>query len=167
MEDDALLALIFAFFAFFAVMFLIGIIVYIFQAIGLFKIAKREGRQDLAWLGWIPVANTFLMMILLEKAVHEGIRGKLTLIYGISMAVSVVLGSWIPFVSAIPGVLFFYAFYFLAKRYSTNPVLHLVIGIVTIGFSTGISIFMFRNKEVVDPTGLDTLAAADGTDVSF
>ena len=68
MEDDALLALIFAFFAFFAVMFLIGIIVYIFQAIGLFKIAKREGRQDLAWLGWIPVANTFLMMILLESS---------------------------------------------------------------------------------------------------
>ena len=154
-NEDAIIAFFFAFFAFFAVMFLIGVILYIFKAIGLFKIAKREGKEDIAWLAWIPVVNTFLMMQVLERSVHESLRGKMTLIYGILLAAGIVLGSWIPFLPILPGIFFFYAFYFLAKRYSPNPILHLVIGIITFSYSTSISIFMFRNREVVDPTGFD------------
>src|SRR5699024_6249292 len=135
------------------------------KAIGLFKLAKQEGRQDLAWLGWVPVVNTFLMMLLLEKSVHEGLRGKLTLFYGISVAASLVLGSWVPFVSLLPAILFFYAFYFLAKRYSPNPILHLVLGIITLTYSTSISIFMFRNRDAVNPTGMDTIAATEDTTI--
>src|SRR5699024_10502116 len=113
---------------------------------------------DLAWLGWVPVVNTFLMMLLLEKSVHESFRNKLTLIYGISIAATDVLSSFgAGFISFIPSILFFYAFYFLAKRYSTNPILHLVIGIITFSGSTSISIFMFRNKQPVDTTGMDVI----------
>jgi hypothetical protein len=152
--DGVIMAVILAFIAFFVILFLIAVIMYIFQAIGLFKIAKREGREDLAWLAWIPIANAFLMMVLLERAVHEGIRGHLTLVYGISLAASIVVSGFVPFVSILPLGLFLYAFYFLAKRYSPNPILHLVIGIVTGGLSTGISIFILRNRDVVDPAGL-------------
>src|SRR5699024_3832713 len=116
------------------------------------------GRGDLAWLGWVPVVNTFLMMLLLEKSVHESFRNKLTLIYGISIAAPVVLSSFgAGFISFIPSILFFYAFYFLAKRYSTNPILHLVIGIITFSGSTSISIFLFRYKQPVDTTGMDVI----------
>src|SRR5699024_11747718 len=38
--------------------------------------------------------QTFLMMLLLEKSVHESFRNKLTLIYGISIAATVVLSSF-------------------------------------------------------------------------
>lgn len=155
--EETILAFLLGFLAVFAVLALVGVVLYFFKAIGLFKLAKKEGRGDLAWLGWVPFVNTFLMMLLLEKAVHEGIRNKLTLIYGIAFAASILLSSFVPFVSFIPGILFFYAFYFLAKRYSPNPVLHLVIGIITFTGSTSISIFMFRNKQAVDTSGLDVI----------
>ncbi|HLR70965.1 MAG TPA: hypothetical protein VK085_05995 [Pseudogracilibacillus sp.] len=148
MEEDVLLGLIFAFFAFFVVLFIVAVILFIFQAIGLFKIAKREGKADIAWLAWIPVVNTFLMTLLVENDVHKDIRGKFTLIYGIAFVLSIIAGSFIPFIGLVPMVLFFYAFYFIAKKYSDNPVLHLVIGIVTIGFAVPIQIFIFRNREM-------------------
>src|SRR5699024_1095939 len=156
--EETLMALLFGFMAFFAVIALIGFILYFFKAIGLFKLAKKEGRGDLAWLGWVPVVNTFLMMLLLEKSVHESFRNKLSLIYGISIASTVVLSSFgAGFISFIPRILFFYAFYFWAKIYSTNPILHLVIGIITFSGSTSISIFMFINKQPADTTGMDVV----------
>src|SRR5699024_12796485 len=104
------------------------------------------------------VANSFLMMWLLEKSVHESFRNKLTLIYGISIAATVVLSSFgAGFISFIPSILFFYAFYFLLIRYSTNLILHLVIGIITLSGSTSISIFMFRNNQPVDTTRMDVI----------
>src|SRR5699024_9593008 len=161
MEDEAFLAFFLAFLGIIVVFLLIGIVMYIFQAIGLFKIAKREGHEDKAWLAWIPIANAFLMTILLERAVHEGLRNKLTLVYGITFAASIVLGGFIPFISIAPGILFFYAFYFLAKRYSSNPVLHLVIAIITGGLAVGIQVFIFRNREPVDTTGLAVAATEE------
>src|SRR5699024_9433838 len=111
-----------------------------------------------AWYSMVAVDYTILIMLLLEKYVHESLRNKLTLVYGISMAATVVLSSFGDgFISFIPSILFFYAFYFLAKRYSTNPILHLVIGIITFSGSTSISIFMFRNKQPVDTTGMDVI----------
>src|SRR5699024_12095956 len=99
-----------------------------------------------------------LYLLLLKKSIHYIFCNKLTLIYGISIASTVVLSSFgACFISFIPSILFFYAFYFFAKRYSTNPILHLVIGIITFSGSTSISIFMFRNKQPVDTTGMDVI----------
>src|SRR5699024_6818524 len=107
---------------------------------------------------WVPVANSFLMMWLLEKSVHEGLRNKFTLVNGISMAATVLMSRLgAGFISFIPSILSFYACYSLAERYSTNPILHLVIGIITFSGSTSISIFMFRNKQPVDTTGMDVI----------
>jgi len=169
-EQNIEIVLVLSFLVVIAVLFIIGIIVYIFNAIGLFKLAKREGKSDIAWLGWVPIGNTILMMQMLEGAVHKSFRGKLTLIYGISLGAGLVVTGIFQFfgilaILLLPPLLllqlatafiYFYAFYFLANRYSTNPILHLVIGIITFGLSIGISIFMLRNKEVVDSTGLIT-----------
>jgi len=148
-ENEILGTFIIAFFGFFIVMLVVGLILYILQAIGLFKIAKREGRADLAWLAWIPIASTFLMTLIVENDVHKEFRGKLTLIYGIAFAASVILSSFIPFVGFISTIIIYYAFYFLAKKFSPNPILHLVISIITIGIAMPISIFIFRNREAI------------------
>lgn len=150
MEDDFLLGLIFAFLAFFVVLLFVGLILFIFQAIGLFKMAKREGKGDIAWLAWIPVVSQFLVTLLVERNVHPGLRGKFTLLYGIAVVLSFILGYFIAFISLIPFAMYLYAFYFIAKKYSDNPTLHIVIAIITIGFSIPIQIFIFRNREVID-----------------
>src|SRR5699024_7732097 len=112
--EETLMALLLAFIEFFTVIALIGFILYFFKAIGLFKLAKKEGRGDMAWLGWVPVVNTFLMMLLFEKSVHESFRNKITLNYGIFIAATVVFSSFgAGFIYFISSLLFFYAFYFL------------------------------------------------------
>jgi len=151
MEDSVIVGIIFAFLAFFVFLFIIAVILFIFQAIGLFKIAKREGKGDIAWLAWIPIINAFLMTLLVENDVHPGIRGKFTLFYGIAFVLAIILSGFIAFITLIPMAMFYYAFYFIANRYSTNPVLHLVIGIITLGFSIPIQIFIFRNRDMQQP----------------
>jgi len=153
MEEElfamGILGFLFAFFAVFVVFIIIAIILYILMAIGLFKIAKRSSKEDLAWLAWIPIANSFLLALLVEDDVHPEIRGKFTLFYGIGFVVSLVFGSFLPFISFIPLIMFIYAFYFIAKKYSDNPVMHLVIAIITIGMAIPIQIFIFRNREPI------------------
>ena len=70
-EQNIEIVLVLSFLVVIAVLFIIGIIVYIFNAIGLFKLAKREGKSDIAWLGWVPIGNTILMMQMLEGAVQD------------------------------------------------------------------------------------------------
>ena len=165
-EEGIVIGLILTFLSFFLAIFAMGIVFYILQAIGLFKIAKREGREDLAWLAWIPIGSTFLMTVLVEKEVHQELRGKVTMIYGIIFAASFVasvFSVFIPFIGSIisifagivASIIVFYAFYFLAKMHSTNPLLHLVISIVTIGIAMPIQIFIFRNRKRVIPGGPD------------
>src|SRR5690625_2616131 len=146
-ESDILLGFIVAFFAVFLFFILIAIIFFILQAIGLFKMAKREGKGEMAWLAWIPFISQFLMTLLVERNVHEGIRGKFTLLYGIAFVSSIIFSSFIPFIGLIPFVMIIYAFYFIAEKYSDNPVLHIVIAIITLSCSIPIQIFMFRNRE--------------------
>src|SRR5690625_313877 len=152
MSDEQMLGtFLAAILGFLAVFLVVGLILYILQAIGLFKIAKREGRADLAWLAWIPIASTFLMTLIVENNVHKEFRGKLTLIYGIAFAASIILSSFIPFVGFLPTIVVFYAFYFFAAKFSTNPILHIVIAIVTFGIAMPIQIFIFRNRESIVP----------------
>lgn len=150
MSDEQLLGTFFAaILGFLAIFLVVGLILYILSAIGLFKIAKREGRADLAWLAWIPIASTFLLTLLVENDVHKEFRGKVTLIYGITFAASILLSSFIPFAGFLTSIVMYYAFYFFAKKFSTNPILHIVIAIVTFGFAIPIQIFIFRNREAL------------------
>ena len=53
-------AILAAFAAFFLLALLIGIALYIYQAIVLMTIAKKTKTQN-EWLAWLPIANIYLM----------------------------------------------------------------------------------------------------------
>ncbi|WP_164669711.1 hypothetical protein [Virgibacillus doumboii] len=125
----------------------VALIFHILMAIGLFKIAKREGKADLAWMAWIPIVNLFLITQLVENDVHESMRGKFTLIYGITMAGAFVLSWFIPFIGIIPNILLIYGFYFIVQRYSSNEALHMVFVIISCTITMPIQFFIFRNRE--------------------
>lgn len=156
MDEEILLGMLVAFMGFLVFFIVVAIILYVLQAIGLFKIAKREGKSDIAWLAWIPIISQFLMTLLVEDDVHPNLRGKFTLLYGVAFVLSMILSSFVFFVTFIPAAMIFYAFYFIAKRYSTNAVLHLVISIITIGISIPIQLFMFRNRDMIDNDSIIT-----------
>jgi len=105
--------------------------------------------QDKAWMAWVPVVNFFLLTMLVENDVHEQIRGNLTLIYGISLAASVLLNWIFAPISIVPLAVSLYAFYFLARKYSTNEVAHVVIAAITFSAAMPIQLFMFRNRDHV------------------
>lgn len=150
-EDAAILAALAGVFIIVGLIVLvISIIFYILMGIGLFKIAKREGKADLAWMAWVPIVNMFLLTQLVEHDVHESMRGKFTLIYGLSLVATFTLSFFIPFIGVIPSVLQVYAFYFIIKRYSRNDVLHLILVILTGMIAMPIQLFMFRNREPVN-----------------
>lgn len=141
-----------AFFAFFATFFLIIIVVslvlYVIQAVALMKIAQTAG-SDKGWLAWIPIANGFVMPMLVEDDVHESMRGKFTMIYAGALIGSFLLSAFIPFVSFIPTLLVYYAFYLIAKWFSEKHMVHLVVAILTLGISMPFSLFRFRNRKIV------------------
>ncbi len=152
-EEDVVIGLFITFIGVFLVLGVIGIVLYVLNAIGLFKIAKREGREDLAWLAWIPIASTFLLTLIVERDVHKEFRGKMTLIYGIAFVASAVLANFVFFIGFIPMIVMYYAFFFLARKFSPNPVLHIVIAIITFGMAIPIQLFIFRNRESIAPAG--------------
>lgn len=152
-------------FLFGVMVFLLGMVSYILMAIGFYKIATREGKKDLAWLAWIPIGNIFLLLVLVEGAVYKDFKGNLTLFYGILLVAAAVAGTFFSLAPLIPGVfaniLMFYAFYYVANRYSPNALLHLIIAIITLGLSMGVQFFLFRNKDVVDSIGLKLASNED------
>lgn len=145
--EGVLLFLLTGFLALFIIIFLVAIIFHILMAIGLYKIAKREGKGDIAWLAWIPVVNQFLVTLLVEDEVYEPIRGKFTLIYGITIAVAFVLAWFLPFVGIVTYAMFIYAFYFIAKRYSHNETIHVVFAAISLMITMPIQFFIFRNRK--------------------
>src|SRR5690625_1569955 len=149
MEDLFIAGFFLVFVAFIGFFFLVGLILFILQAIGLYNIAKREGKGDIAWLAWIPIISQFLFTLLVEKDVHPGLRGRYTWLFLAATIVALMLGYFVCFVPLIPLAMFFYAFYFIAKRYTENPVLYVVIAIITVGWSIPIQIFMFRNRNLI------------------
>lgn len=150
MSDESALVAFFAVFAgFIFAFFLIGILLYVLNGIGFFKIAKKEGRGDIAWLAWIPIANLFLLPVLVENDVHEQVRGKFMLIFSITFVASFIFSFIFTPLGFMSSVVYLYGFYFLAAKYSNNAVVHLVIGVVTLGMSIPFSVFRFRNREAI------------------
>lgn len=124
----------------------VSLIIYVLEAFALMKISNNVG-FDKGWLAWVPIANSFVMPMMVENEVHKSMRGKFTLIYGIALGASVLLSGFIPFISLVPTVLSYYAFYLIAKWFSENPIIHVVIAVVTLGLSLPISLLMFRNRK--------------------
>lgn len=125
---------------------IILIVLYVLGSVGLFKIAKKED-NDLYWLAWIPIANMFLMAMLVEEDVHESLKGKYTMIYGIVLVSSFFISIFYAPFAFLPLAMMLYAFYFIANRYSTNGIVHLVLSAVTLGLAIPFQLFRFRNRE--------------------
>ncbi|MGP4106463.1 hypothetical protein [Virgibacillus sp. L01] len=149
-SDEGLLMFLAGFLLLILFLLVVAIVFHILMAIGLFKMAKREGKSDLAWMAWIPIVNTFLITQLVENDVHESLRGKFTLVYGVTMACAFFLSWFIPFVGLASNILLVYGFYFIIKRYSKNETLQLVLVIVTFMITMPIQFFLFRNREPID-----------------
>jgi len=132
--------------AFIMVFFIGALIWYVLNAIGLYKIAKKEGNEN-AWFAWVPVLNVLLLPMLVNNDVHESIRGNFVIIYIVSLVASMFLGGIIPFVALVPFALFVYGFYILLSRYSKNAVVHTVIAGVTLGVSAPIQFLYIMNRE--------------------
>lgn len=128
------------------VLIVVFIGLYVISAIGLSGIAEKEG-HDKAWLAWIPIANTFLMMMLVEDDVHESMRGKYTLIFAIVFIASFVLSGFFPPIAIVPSVMMYYALYLIANKRSENAVMYLIISVVTFNFATPFMLFRLRNRE--------------------
>lgn len=148
-EESFLLGFFAVFAGFILLSIVIAIIFYLLYALGMYGIAKKSDKSDLAFLAWIPIAQIFLLPLIVENDVHEEVRGKFTLIFAITFVGSFVL-SWIftP-LGFLYLVVFIYGFYFLAARYSENAMIHTVIAAVTLGASISISLFRFRNREPI------------------
>ncbi|TFJ94170.1 hypothetical protein [Lentibacillus salicampi] len=149
-EESILIGLLIGLGVFLLIFGVIAVIFYVLQAIGLFKIAKQEGYEDKAWMAWVPIVNYFLLTLLVENDVHASMRGKFTLIYGITIAATILLNWFIPPIGILPLIVIVYGFYFLAERYSTNAVAHVVIAAITLSATIPIQVFLFRNREPVN-----------------
>lgn len=146
-DEGVILGLLAAFAGIFIFLFIIMVVFYVLFALGMFKIAKTLGKGDIAFLAWIPIAQTFLLTLVLEDYVHEGLRGKFTLVYAISWVGSIILGAFFLPLAYVSMIILLYGFYVLTTLYSKNALAHTIIAIVTLGMSVPISVFRFRNRQ--------------------
>lgn len=123
---------------------LIGIICYIFLAIGLMKMAENSGIKN-AWLAWIPIANCYIMGELVTSKL-KGNGGK----YALWASIATLVLSWVPILGGILGIAFavfmFVLYYWIYQKYSKNPILHLILSIIISPYAA-FAIFALRNNE--------------------
>jgi hypothetical protein len=129
---------------------LIGIGLYVLQAYGLYTMAKRRGVEN-AWLAFIPVANLYIIGLLVGEVQVGSLNLDSKLFLPIGAVVSGVL-SLIPligFLVAIAFQVFYYmVLYKLYKAYNQeNAVLYTVLSILFGGIAMPVIFFMIRNNE--------------------
>lgn len=144
-EDILGLSFLGAFGVFVIFVFIIPISVYIINALALMKIAEGRG-NDKGWLAWVPLANSFVIPMLIEDDVHESLRGKFMIVYGVAMALTLIPFIGFLFVIVLV-VLAYYAFYVLVNQYTNSGTAYLLISIFTVGLAMPILLFRIRNRE--------------------
>lgn len=126
---------------------ILAIALYVIYAIALFKLCKIEKIEN-AWLAFIPIASTYIFAQLFDiagaydsnsglanilKKYRQHMPLLLTLIpLGINIIDSIpIIGALVSFVVSIAiVVILFWGYYYIIKKYGSNPVLHLIISIV-------------------------------------
>lgn len=153
--------------------FVIGIAVYIFHSIGLYRLAKNQGIEN-AWLAWIPIGNYYIIGTVAKKSNYIKTKiPRLDMILPICGAVYVALsfvpsiinifaslaGSYASILSmgisslviSLLGLCFtaflVFVYYHIYKLYDpNNAVLFTVLSVFGFAF---IFIFIIRNKQPV------------------
>lgn len=133
----------------FVIVFAVSIVSYIVQAFALYRIVNQRG-LSYAYIAWIPVVNVLLLPLLVEDDVRSVMKGRFTLVFGLSVAVSLLVRSYMPtflslllLVSIIPVVLMYYAFYHVAGHYSRYRSIHTLVAVLLGGVSVPFQLFMF------------------------
>jgi hypothetical protein len=123
---------------------LLGLICYIFLAIGLMKMAENLGISN-AWLAWIPIGNYYIMGELVTSKMKDN-GGK----YALWAAILTFLISWIPILGGIITIAFAVfgcvLYYWIFEKYSENPVLHLILTILIPPYAA-FALFALRNRK--------------------
>ena len=162
---DALEMFMIGFLVLMAVGLLLTLIMYIFYGLGMSRIAENEGYSK-PWLAWVPIANLFMIPLNVESDVHGWMRGRFTKLFAVVYIVTVILGAVVPNILAtldtglglalyvplwlimlVPSLMLAYGFYFIVARYSEQRALHMVIMVITLGYSVPFQLFRFRNRE--------------------
>ena len=130
---------------------LLGIAAYILTALGLYKIAQKQGEPN-AWLAWIPIAQLYIIgKILKEVKLGTLTIPRMDMVLPLG-ALAVAVLSWIPVLGWLIGVAFYALFivslYFLFKKYVPDQaVLYTILSAIGL---FAIFIFIIRDKEPVD-----------------
>ena len=122
---------------------LLGLITYIFSAIGLMKMAEKSGIRN-AWLAWIPIGNYYIIGELVTSKLNDN-GGK----YAFWASLLTLLVNWIPILGGIVGIAFavfsLVLYYWIFEKYSKNPVLHLILSILIPPYAA-FALFALRNR---------------------
>lgn len=143
---------------------LIGIVLYIIQAYGLYKMAQRRGIEH-AWLAYVPVAQYYIMGALLGNTEIKGIRFNPAFALPISTvaipSVCVVLMfipilGWIAIaaISVAYIVVYYILLYRLFQLYKPeSAAMYVALSIIFSGIATPIIFFSLRKADLVTASG--------------
>lgn len=141
-NDMEILAFIMSFFLIFLI---IGIIFYVFLAVGLMKMAGREQIEN-AWLSWIPFAQTYIMGKLVSHKLGEN-SGWIVL----GLTLLSLFSSLIPLLGSLIqlgiGIFMFVVAHWIYEKYSNKAVLMTIFTVITFGALLPIFIFAIRNND--------------------
>ena len=121
--------------------FIIAIILYIFNGLGLSKIAKNQNLNN-SWFAWVPILNVYLL-------------GKIAMDDNVGIALAVLMGL-MTFASKIPFlgfaglgyiVLYFIATHKLFDKLSDKAVVMTVFNVLSFGMLTPIFLFAIRKNQ--------------------
>ncbi|GAK07252.1 hypothetical protein [Geomicrobium sp. JCM 19038] len=154
-EDGFFLAIL-AFMGIFIVfMFLFAIVMYFFMAFGLYRMAENQN-IELSWLAFIPIAQYYLLGVLVQSRLTGGMREGIPWILASLLAANFFLGiiagvmpliGFLALPISLASVGFtIYASFHLYKKYSEQYVVLFVFTIVTLGMLAPIFVFFIRNN---------------------
>lgn len=133
----------------------LGIAAYILTALGLYKIAQKQGEPN-AWLAWIPIAQLYIIgKIIKEVKIGTLVIPRMELILPLAPIAISIVGA-IPFIGAVIAglaglayyALFIYTLYLLFNKYVPDQaVLYTVLSAIGL---FAIFIFIIRDKEPVE-----------------
>lgn len=132
---------------------LIGIVLYLLFAFGLYKLADKE-KIEYSWLAFIPIAQMYTLgKLIKEIKIFNFLVPKHELVLPVALLVSMVF-SRIPvlgtLVSLAVAVLSVAAFYYLFKRYKGSSAVVMTILSVVLFFMGPIFIFLMRDASPLD-----------------
>lgn len=133
----------------------IVLVVYVFTAIGLMGIAKKQGKKG-GWMAWVPVLDAYLLgklafenkfmgwilvlLILLSSSFSTTINGVITSTSLLPQPLSSIVG-------LIYIVMLLVSLFNIYNKMSDKAVLMMIFTILTFGLVTPFMLFAIRNNE--------------------